>query len=187
MIKINSKVALIVAATVIAAGSLLALNLSKKDKSDTGQSSPKVVQPAGIESADFTYEKPSGWAKLSQVTLDLNDAVSGIGKAPKPAASFTVKVAESVPENDDDLTNSTLTELKKIAKFELIGTTDTKVDGKSGKLFAYQTGEADKIKQELRVIVHNKKTYFLLFTGTLAEFDAQKPDFDKILSTFKFK
>src|SRR5438105_512962 len=61
-----------------------------------------------IETADFKYGKPTGWAELSPKILDSTGAASGIGRPTEPVATFSIKVSNAVPKDNNDLKNSTL-------------------------------------------------------------------------------
>jgi hypothetical protein len=159
----------------------------KGTQPDQGQTTTAAVKPAGIGTADFTYQKPAGWAQLAQEVLDANHATSGIGRSPESSATFTIRTASSVPTSDADLKDSTLNELRKLSQFELLNSGPTQVDGKAGQKFTYQFEAADKIKQEMSVIVYKQKTFFLLFSSADTDFDKQAADFAGILSGFKFK
>lgn len=189
MTKLNFKIVgwLIVVVLVAASTSFLIVNL-KNTKPDKGQVSTSVIkESANIETQDFSYKRPSGWAELSQEVLNSSNASSGIGRTPAPSATFTVRSSAATPSDATDLKNSTINELKNLSNFELINSVDKQVDGKSGQKFTYRYGNADKLKQELYVVVYKQKTFFLLFTSANADFDKQTGDFDKILADFKFK
>ena len=179
----------------------LALKLSsKKDTQITGSStnsgnssqtaSDKVtaaLKPGTIDTADFTYPKPNAWAVLAKSRLDLTGANSGIGVGAGPIATFTTRVSSAAPSSNSDLTSSTLSELKKLSKFQLVSDVVTKVNGKSGQKFTYKFSDTSTVRQEMSVIVYKNKTYFLLFSATDSDFDKQAIDFNAILSGFKFK
>lgn len=153
------------------------------------KTNPKVVNPSVIQTASFTYQKPAGWAKLAPDTLQLSGSSSGIGRATKPAAQFTIKVSPSVPASTEELKKSVLQELGSLSAFKLVDSGTVKIGNSSGQKFTYTFTGDDKValKQEVRVIPHKQKTFFLLFSSTESDFDKLQPDFTDILSTFRFK
>lgn len=195
----KSLLKLVVVAFIVLAASVAAFLIFKpspeppKDNAGTTETTFKSLGAQDITTEDFVYQKPEGWAKLSKELLDSSAATSGIGlpssssASSLPMATFTVKLADSIPKNDKDLKDSILLELKKLTNFELVSSTATKVDGKSGQRFIYKFGEKDMTKQELNAVVHNKKTFFLLFSSADKDFDSQGADFTSISSAFKFK
>lgn len=170
-------------------GSSKPATTTSKESAYQAKTNPKITKPATVAAADFDYQKPAGWAKLAQDTLDLSTATSGIGQATKPGAQFTVKVSSSTPLNADDQKNSTLAQLKQLSSFELLASGDTNVDGKAGQIFTYTFSGTDKIKvkQQLGVVVYKQKTFFLLFSSADSDFGRLQPEFNQILTGFKFK
>ena len=142
------------------------------------------------ETQDFSYQKPDEWAEMSKSVLDSSGAASGIARPTAPAATFTIKVSSATPKDSNDLKAATLAELKKFSNFKLVSSVETKVDGESGQKFNYnfsdQAGQND-VTQEMNVVVHKQKTYFLLFSSAAGDFGKEKPEFTQILSSFKFK
>ena len=156
-------------------------------------STTKGADPAKlvtIETADFKYDKPVGWAEISSKTLDSTGAASGIGRPTEPVATFSIKVSNATPKDNNDLKNSTLNELKKFTNFQLVSAVDTKVNSQAGQKFTYNFSDAggnNKTTQQMSVVPYKQKTFFLLFTSTAADYDKQAGDFASILSSFKFK
>lgn len=156
----------------------------------TTAGSAAIPTQAYIETADFKYLKPSGWVEISQNSLDSSGATSGIARPSSPTASFTIKVNQAVPKDDNDLKNSTLTELKNFLHFNLISTSSVSVNGKHGQQFVYSysdTSYQNKITQNINVVVNRQKTFFLLFSSSAGDYDRQTSDFSAILSSFSFK
>lgn len=148
------------------------------------------TKTVSIETADFKYSKPPGWAKLSQKTLDSTGAASGIGRPTDPVASFSVKVSGAIPKDNNDLKNSTLNELKKFTNFQLVSDVDTKVDGQAGQKFTYSFSDSSnnsKTTQQMNVVPYKGKTFFLLFSSAATDYDKQASGFAGILSSFHFK
>lgn len=145
---------------------------------------------AYVETADFKYSKPVGWAKISQKTLDSTGAASGIGRPTEPVASFNIKISNAIPKDNNDLKNSTLNELKKFTNFQLVSNVDTRVDGQAGQKFTYNFSDSsgkNKTTQQMSVVPYKQKTFFLLFSSAAADYDKQAGDFASILASFKFK
>jgi len=195
-------VALVVAAFLLFVGGWLVFKPSRNNAISTattpvtGQTS--LATPAAtatdpvkldsVETADFKYVKPSGWAEISTKTLESTGAASGIGRPTDPVATFSIKVSNAIPKDSNDLKNSTLNELKKFTNFQLLSDADTKVDGQADQKFTYTfTSGSNKITQQMNVIPYKQKTFFLLFHSTTADFDKQTSDFAGILSNFHFK
>ena len=155
-------------------------------------SATKGADPAKlvtIETADFKYGKPVGWAEISSKTLDSTGAASGIGRPTEPVATFSIKVSNAVPRDNNDLKNSTLNELKKFTNFQLMSTVDTKVDGQAGQKFTYNFSDSsgkNKTTQQMSVVPYKQKTFFLLFSSAAGDYDKQTDDFASILASFKF-
>lgn len=149
--------------------------------SDTGK-----AESVYVETKDFKYAKPSGWVKLSQSALDKNAATSGIGLFGKPVF-FTVQVNNSAPGSSSELKNSTLNVIKKLPGFVLISSGSTKLDGQAGQKFVYQTSDQSKTRAELTAVIHNKKTFFLLFSVADQNFDDYRADFTAIEKSFQFE
>ncbi len=171
-------------------------NNSTQDSNNKNRPSSQAPQPATSDTADFTYQKPADWVNLPQKQLTASGATNGItlpdsntssSTTPPPLASFTVKVSDATPQNAADQKSATLSELQKLSNFELLSSTGTTVNGKSGQIFIYTFGNQDKTKQELRVVVNKQKTFFLLFSSAESNFSKYNADFAKILSSFKFK
>ncbi len=194
-------------AVLLAVGGWQAFKPSGKPAQNTGEQKPgqsgqvqtspsSSSQPAVnsslpyIETAGFKYQEPSGWAQMSQKVLDSSGAASGIARPTAPAATFTLKVSEATPKDDNDLKNSILDELKKFSHFELKSASETKVDGEGGQKFVYNFSDKNgdnKVTQQMSVIVNKNKTYFLLFSSAAADLDKQTGDFAQILASFHFK
>jgi hypothetical protein len=198
--KNKPRVVAVVAVAVLLVAGWLAFKPSPKTPTttstpDTSQNTPgtKGADPAKlvtIETADFKYAKPVGWAEISQKALDSTGAASGIGRPTEPVATFSIKVSNATPKDNNDLKNSTLNELKKFTNFQLVSNVDTKVDGQAGQKFTYNfSGSSGKNKttQQMSVVPYKQKTFFLLFSSATADYDKQAGDFSAILSTFKFK
>jgi hypothetical protein len=180
---------LILVILIFAAGAGIVALAHKKPHTAIAQreSSGPASSAADIETTDFKYQQPAGWAKLSKATLDSSGAVSGIGRLSVPTATFMVKVANTVPANDTDLKTSTLAELHKLTKFELVSVTSTTVNGKNGVEFIYKFGgDKDRIQQDLRVVTYKGKTYFLLSNQPDPDL-IHNNDLSAIVSSFKFK
>jgi len=141
-----------------------------------------------VETADFKYSKPVGWAKISQKTLDSTGAASGIGRPTEPVASFLINISDSIPKNNDELKNSVLSPPKNHRDFELILSESVKIDGHAGQKFAYSYTDStgNKITQQESVVVYKQKAFILLFSTT-ADYNKQAGDFNNILASFKFK
>ncbi len=190
-------VALLAIAILIAAGAWLLFKPAPKTNNGNSQPSTQQglqtgsqAQPVKEEAQDFTYQKPADWAEMTKKLLDASGAASGIARPTTPAGTFTVKVSSTTPKDSNDLKNGTLAELKKFSHFNLISSADSKVDGVAGQKFNYSFSDAsnqNSVTQEMNVVVHNQKTYFLLFSGASGDFDKEKPDFAQILTSFKFK
>lgn len=137
----------------------------------------------------FTYDKPTEWAILAKERLDSVGAITGTGRPPGLSATFTVRVSEALPKNDNDLRDSTLAELKKLPGFTSLASTKTTIDGKSGYKFSYISTPAknEKVKQDLVVVANAGKTFFLLFSSPSEDFDKYAAEFTAILNSFKFK
>lgn len=143
-----------------------------------------------IETADFNYAKPAGWAEISPQTLASTGAASGIGRPTEPVATFSIKVSTTVPKDNNDLKNGTLNELKKFTNFQLVSDVDTKVDGQAGQKFTYSFSGSSgnsKTTQQMSVVPYKGKTFFLLFSSAATDYDKQAGDFSAILASFKFK
>lgn len=162
---------------------------TSKKNTTQGKTNPQVAQAVYIETTDFKYQKPTGWEKLSTEFLNKEGSVSGIATAPTATVRFTIAMqpVSSSPANDAELKDSTLNTLKKLQNFELIGSGDTKVDGKSGQTYTYRYGDKIKTKQELTTVAYKDNVFLIKFTSTDSDFDNQKTDFSKILTSFKFK
>ncbi len=160
---------------------------SKEDQAKQGEINPELVKAEEIEAGDFKYTKPDGWGVLSKEFLDSESAVNGIATVPLPTSRFTVGIELSVPPSEAELKDSTQETLKKLQNFELINSGDTTVDGKSSHRFTYRFGDKVKTKQELTVLIYKDKVFLLKFVSPDSDFDKKKTDFDKIISSFKFK
>lgn len=166
---------------------------TSKPVTSQAASATKGANPAKlvtIETADFKYAKPVGWAEISPKILDSIGAASGIGRPTAPVATFSVKVSNAVPKDNNDLKNTTLGELKKFTNFQLVSDVDTKVEGQTGQKFTYNFSDLtgnNKTTQQMSVIPYKQKTFFLLFSSAAADYDKQTSDFAGILSSFHFK
>lgn len=197
--KNRSRVVALVAVAVLLVASWLVFKPSPKTSTPTGGQTSGQAQtttPSSassqtyVETADFKYSKPVGWAKISQKTLDFTGAASGIGRPTEPVASFNIKISNAIPKDNNDLKNSTLSELKKFTNFQLTSTVDTKVDGQAGQKFTYNFSDSsgkNKTTQQMSVVSYKQKTFFLLFSSAAADYDKQAGDFNNILASFKFK
>ena len=161
-----------------------------------GQTQPgQTSQPAStadltLETDDFKYAEPVGWAKLSKDTLKASTASSGIGRVAAPSATFTVKVSPLTPADQADLKNHALDDIKNNAPhFELLSSISAKIDGQAGQKFTYRFDSSGqyKVKQELSAAVYKQKTFFLLFSAAESDFDRQQGEFTTILASFHFK
>ncbi len=161
--------------------------------SQTTQTTTKGASPTKlvtIETSDFKYSKPVGWAEISPKILDSTGAASGIGRPTEPVATFSIKVSNAIPKDNNDLKDTTLGELKKFTNFQLVSDVDTKLDGQPGQKFTYSfSGSSgdNKTIQQMSVVPYKGKTFFLLFSSAAADYDKQTGDFSAILGTFKFK
>lgn len=148
------------------------------------------TQSVIIETADFKYAKPAGWAEISKNTLSSSGASSGIGRPIEPVATFTVKVSSVTPSGAAEIKNAVLDGPKKLPNFVLISTADTKIDGQPGQMFVYSftgsTGQ-DRSTQQMNIIIYKQRSFFLAFQSTSANYDKQTSDFASILASFKFK
>lgn len=193
---------LIILALVAGGGLYIYKNRSKPAQTNTGgqQQGPqdfdsitKSLEEASIETADFKYTKPKRWATLSKTLLESQGAASGIGLpavtdlGTVSTGTFSVKVSNSVPANDNELRSATLRELQKLNNFKQISVVSTKVNDKPGVKFTYTIGGSDKARQEMHVVAHNGKTFFLLFASADTIFDQHAADFSTILNSFVFK
>lgn len=202
MTKISKVAVVLVVAGLAAAGWFVFKPDAKPTTTTTNPATSQAVQATSdergadpkkavfIEVDDFRYEKPAGWAEISPQILKSNGSASGIGRPTEPVATFSIRVTDSIPKDNTDLRNSTLNELKKFTNFLLSSNTDTKVDSKSGQRFVYNFTDSEgknKTAQQMSVIVHNNKTFFLLFSSADADYNKQTGEFQKILDSFKFK
>ncbi len=201
--KNRSKVVAAAVVVLLAAGGWLAFKPSQKTATTTSTpATSQTTQPASttkgadptktvlIETADFKYAKPTGWAELSPKILDSTGAASGIGRPTEPVATFSIKVSNAVPKDNNDLKNSTLSELKKFTNFQLVADVDAKVDGQAGQKFTYNFSDSsgkNKTTQQMSVVPYKQKTFFLLFSSAATDYSKQTNDFANILSSFHFK
>mgnify|MGYP001570262267 CR=1 FL=1 len=198
----RSKLATVLVIAVLTGAGWMVFKPSSKTATAPTPASSQTTQPTSttkgadpaklvtIGTADFKYSKPVGWAEISPKTLDSTGAASGIGRPTEPVATFSVKVSNAVPKDNNDLKNSTLNELKKFTNFQLVSDVDTKVDGQAGRKFTYNFSDSsgnNKTTQQMSVVPYKQKTFFLLFSSTAADYDKQTGDFSAILSGFKFK
>lgn len=190
------RVGLLAALGVVGIGVVVVLLWPSKVTAPTGQGTNQappasVAKSLDVATSDFHYTKPIGWATLAKTDLDAKGAASGIILATTPSASFTVKISASVPNSTTELKNSTLNDIKANApNFVLISSTSLKVNNQAGQSFIYTfTDKAgqNKLRQQLVAIPYKGKTYFLLFSSNDTDFGARQADFDKILTSFKFK
>lgn len=156
----------------------------------TGQptgSATGATTTASIETGDFKYAVPTGWVQIKKEALDQAAATSGIAHISALTATFKISIDPSTPKDD----SSTLSIIKKNApNFALLASTDTKVDGHTGRRFTYSFTDAsgkNKVRQQLNVITYKGRTFFLLFSAVDGDFDKQTGDFASILASFKFK
>ncbi|GEM_PF-1298778 len=199
----NRVVAGVATALLVAGGAWLAFGRGDNKPATTtvpgtSQTTPALLATKGadpaklvtIEVTEFKYDKPAGWAQMAQKVLDSSGAASGIARPAAPTATFTIKVNSAVPKDNNDLRDSTLTELRKFSHFSLISSADTKVDSKSGQKFVYSfsdINDENKVTQNISVVVNKQKTFFLLFSSAAADYDKQTGDFAAILGSFHFK
>ena len=154
----------------------------------TGQRGADPTKLVTIETADFSYAKPAGWAEISPKAL--NGANSGIGRPTVPVATFTIKVSSVVPKDDAEVKDSVLSAPKYLPNFGLISSESTKVNGQPGQKFIYSYTDSkgsNKITSNMSVVVYKQRSFFLLFSSGADDYDKQVGDFDKILASFKFK
>ncbi|OGL35981.1 hypothetical protein A3F65_02675 [Candidatus Saccharibacteria bacterium RIFCSPHIGHO2_12_FULL_47_16b] len=184
MPKLNRKqLILLVAAVVTAVATLLWSQPFVSNKT-----TPSEQPSTSIESSNFDYPRPDGWIKLSQTALKDVKAESGLGHgAPPPIGLFLVSVdtSTSLPKNNDDLKNQALKTIPK--NIELISSGDTTISDQPAIKLTYKITGSQPSKNEVNVVVYNKKIYYLLVTAAEKDFDSQRADFDRILTGFKFK
>ncbi len=201
--KTKSRVVVSMAVAALLVAGWLAFKPSPKNAttstSGTGQTTQATTAAKGadsaqtvtIETADFKYGKPAGWAEISPKILDSTGAASGIGRPTEPVATFSVRVSSSVPKDSNDLKNNSLNDIKKNApNFTLISSVSTTVSGQSGQKFVYSFTDStgnNKTTQQMSVIPYKQRTFFLLFSSGGADYDKQTGDFTTILNSFKFK
>lgn len=195
-------VTIVAAAALLVAGVWLAFkpepkNTTQPPSQKTGQvqvgssSQPDATSNLPyVETADFKYQKPDGWALMSQKALDASEASSGIGRPISPAGTFIVKATDSTFKDTNELKNATLEGLKKFAYFQLLSSAETKVDGKSGYKFIYSFSDKNgenKLTQQMSVTINKDRVFLLLFSSTTDDYDKQTGEFNKILDSFQFK
>lgn len=175
---------------VIAVIGVLLIIDSRSQPTQTTQPPQSSSIPTAIESRnkDFEYPRPDGWIKLSQTALNDSKADSGLGHgAPPPIGLFLVSVdtPSSLPKNNNDLKTQALRTIPK--NIELISSGDTTISGQPAIKLIYKITGSQPSKNEVSVVIYNKKIYYLLVTAAEKDFDGQRADFDKILTGFKFK
>lgn len=200
--KFNPKPLIITVVAILLIGGGVGFFLSKQaanpantnSDSSSQDSSSVALETEEITTDSFSYTKPKDWAKLAKERLDASAAISGIGLPASditklPVAFITMRVVDATPVNDDDLKTSTTKELEKLTSFKLVSFADSTIDNNSGKRFIYtfEDQEKQKNKQQLDVLVHNNKTYFILYSAKEEAFDEHIADHNAVLDSLKFK
>ncbi len=185
----RSKLATVLAIAILATGGWLIFKPDNKNPT-LATKGANLAKQVSIETADFKYSKPVGWIELSPKVLDSTGAASGIGRPSEPVATFSVKVLDTTPKDNNDLKKSTLNGLSEFTNFQLVSDVDTKVDGQAGQKFTYNfsnTSGNNKTAQQMSVVPYKQKTFYLLFSSAAADYDKQTGDFTNILASFHFK
>lgn len=189
-------VSLIAVLLIVGAAAFVLLRPSSDEDNNkkTKSSGSSALQAVTMSTDFFTYQKPSGWAKLSKQFLDDGGAASGVALPDTttadalPHATFVIKMSDTTPKDDAELKNHSIDDIKKNApNFKEVSSESIQLDGESGQKFVYTFGETDKTKQELYVAAHSGKTYFLLCSANETVFTEHQADCDSISSSFKFK
>lgn len=140
-----------------------------------------------VETEEFKYLVPGGWAKVDPDQLQSAGAVSGIATVSLPITQFRVAVepASTSPDSLDSFKQATLQAIQKFQNFKIITEGPIEVSGQNGYRYTYKLGSDNMAQQDFIIVLHKDKAFSLLFTGPESNFKSQAPVLNKIISSFQ--